>query len=126
MIDPTLEESQRLNSAANRLFSGFTKKLAAMRSEALDLYERIQANDGPTKMGTSRDNHRIKLVNHYQTIHRRFQSLEPALSKFARQISQRLDHTDIDEIVRIELEARLADFESEIRTTREYLTDYIP
>jgi chromosome segregation ATPase len=133
MNDPVLEESKRLGETANRLFSGFNKKLAAMRSEALDLHQRIEAyspEEGPSsawkRPTNSKEQELNRLVRHYQTVYRQFESLEPALSKFARQISQRLEHTDIDETVRIELEVRLADFENEIRTTRDYITNYLP
>ncbi len=131
MIDPALEDSKRLGDMANRLFSGFTKKLAGMRTEALDLHQKIQATSpadasAPWKQNTQRQTEASKLINHYSVIQRRFDSLEPALLKFARQISQRLEHTQIDEIIRIELEARLADFENDVRATRDYITNYIP
>jgi hypothetical protein len=51
-----------------------------------------------------------------------FQQLSVAMSKFARQISQRLEHAELGDAEQIVLEMRLAEFESDLSRTEEFLS----
>ncbi len=52
----------------------------------------------------------------------RFRRLSPAAGKLARQVSQRLEHTDLGEATRVELELRLAEYEHALLATEPLLT----
>lgn len=98
-IAPLLKEySSRLNDAMESL----TKR-------AIEYASMLSLKDDPEK------NIAAKLL---EIERQRLESLLPGIERLARQTSQQLDHGVLDELSRIELEARLAELEGLLQTAR--------
>jgi hypothetical protein len=113
-MEDKLQQSMRLSKTIVPLFREYRQKLNDVRLEAKSLYR--DAHD-TTRDDMSRNTVRQQFI----AVTSSFQGLRPAISHFARRVSQRLEHTDVDDIVRIEIELRLADLESDLELTSNIL-----
>jgi len=98
------------NDRLSRLLQEYGDKLDKMRTET----EHIHGN-----ALDATEEHLTFLRQKLGSDHRAFQRLQPKLIKLAQRVSQGLEHTAIDDLMRIELEVRLADFEANIHRTSE-------
>ena len=104
------EHDERFVKATQSLFREFGYKLDNIRTNLGDL--RLRCNDGKIKKNYLQDQENLE--SHA------FNKLKPALLNFARRVSQQLEHGGLDEVTDLELQLRLADFESNIERTDKF------
>lgn len=111
------EESKRFARSAASLLKEYGKKLDQIQAEANSLLKELDHDFDPRY--TKKD----EFVQERLTLlfHSRFMGLQRALLQFARATSQRLEHSDLEDIARIELKVRLADLEANLMHTQQFL-----
>lgn len=101
------EHDERFGKTAKSLLGEYGAKLDSIRAKLDNLLDQYRA---------------LNIDKLYFQDQRRLESdayerLKPALLNFARRVSQQLEHGDLDDVTDLELQLRLADFESNIERT---------
>ena len=113
---PTVERSKEFAKTVIPLMKEFGNKLNLLADHALELRQSFDAAD------TSDKRPLLFLQRKYAINWQRFDALEPAVMNLARNVSQMIEHGDLDDLTRLELQLRLAEFEDSIRSTRDTIT----
>jgi hypothetical protein len=92
------------------LLKEYHEKLAIMRTEAGRIKEDRRRGD-------------VKGIMDSYELRDRFSSLKPAAVSLARHVSQRLEHGDLDEMDKLELTLRLAEFEHALLAAEKAVAD---
>lgn len=74
-----------------------------------------QANAKPS-LGIRLKDPRV-IIREHQVLSQEVDELKPAMLSLARIVSQKLEHSEFDDLTRLELRLRLAEFENTLRTT---------
>jgi hypothetical protein len=98
----TSSSAESFADRAIPLLKEYGEKLAAMSAEA-------RALPTPTPSMPPRDQ-QIRMIEH-QDLRLKLQKIRPAAQSLARHVSQRVEHGSLEELEKLELTLRLAEFE---------------
>lgn len=98
------------------LMKEYEAKLRKYRKRAQENMGRAKQASGQARTGV-RLTDPVVFVRQHQALSQQFDKLKPAMLSLARIISQKLEHSEFDELTRLELTLRLAEFENTLRTT---------
>lgn len=102
--------SARSRKALIDLMKEYNSALHEVVSEAREVSERYFSL--PTKGGTEENRAKQYYRNLFNAIEGRYHSLLPVVNTLSRRVSQHLEHAEVDELERIQMEVRLADLDS--------------
>jgi hypothetical protein len=105
------EYDNNAGSVIRGLLTEYSQRLDQMRADVGDLRTAFLDRE-PTKRETE------LLANDYHALRQACEKITRAGEVFARGVSQRIEHAIIDDIIRLELQLRLADFEANLLRTK--------
>ncbi len=123
---PDYHAKARFAERSNALLREYTEKLDRMRQEFGTIADAahsygVQMRGRPTSPTSIEEYHSFQ--RRRNLLQERFHSLLPALETMARRISQRIEHTMLEDDVSIEVQLRLAEFEKELQYTNQFFIE---
>lgn len=109
-------EGQRLAEGLIPLLKEFTRKLRSKRKEAQEIKGQLAKQGG--LFGGSVDEW-LNLQN--RLLQESFRELRPAATQLAQEVSQLVEHANLNEITKLELRLRFAEYQSALRAAEEFL-----
>jgi hypothetical protein len=108
MSEPTPAElSKQFSARAIPLLKEYLEKFRSIAEEAKRIREVI------TKAEFNAEEKRLVRLN-YDVLTQLYQRLRPPATELAREVSQKIEHGNLDELDRVELMLRLAEFEASL------------
>lgn len=104
------EHDERFGKTARSLLGEYGAKLDSIRANLENLRDRYRAGNVEKEYFQAQRNLESNAYKRFK----------PALLNFARRVSQQLEHGDLDDVTDLELQLRLADFESNIERTDKF------
>jgi len=126
MNDAQQTESRRFAEAAASLLKEYSSKLEQIQSDMRQLRHRHdQLRDKYDRAPFSSSDFPI-IQQEYSALRQSFHTQEASLRKLAQRVSQRLEHADLDDVSRLELEVRLHELEAKLQQTEMLLDIGLP
>lgn len=97
--------SQQFTARVIPLLKEYLEKFRSISDEA----QRIR--EGAAEQGIDVEKKRLMRLNH-EFLQQLFSRIRPAATQLAREVSQKIEHGNLDELDRVELMLRLAEFEA--------------